>query len=496
MLFFQCKRHQEKFPEFSFDDETYLIVKLENCSDTIEITIKSYPRFPFSFVNKIIKTTSDTIVTIPLKCNMPDFYSFYINEKSRSLYLIPNDTLFVTVNFKHFDNIRSSLKLNGSSAGINEFYALKYNHFGYLNVSDISHNYINPSYTIYQTATIIDSLSNLELNFLKNNSKTFKLPPWFVMTEKNSIKYRSAALKLSQISYRNYFYKEKISDTNYYDFLDTIKINNRKAKYSLLYYEFLDSYFFQKYIEEMEGKYGLTDRVIPLRFKMMKDIRKELTVDSKDLFLAYIISPLYYHIQNDIIKYGSNPELCFYLIDSLIRSQEDQFTDKMLYQYIISGWDNKKDSVIAYLKDMILLKEGDKAPDFYLSDTNGKYFSLKDFKGRLVYLNFWAEYCNPCLSSIPDKNKLIKQFEDKPIVFVNIYLSSTEKKWKKIIKEKKLSGINLICKGNWYKILKKEYNIYGIPFYVLIDKEGKIIKNKNEGPETVSNKLKKLLEKH
>jgi cytochrome c biogenesis protein CcmG/thiol:disulfide interchange protein DsbE len=68
---------------------------------------------------------------------------------------------------------------------------------------------------------------------------------------------------------------------------------------------------------------------------------------------------------------------------------------------------------------------GDRAPDFALTDAEGRKVQLADFAGKVVVLNFWATWCPPCRREIPDFVQLQKQYGPKGVVVVGISLDDS-----------------------------------------------------------------------
>jgi len=134
------------------------------------------------------------------------------------------------------------------------------------------------------------------------------------------------------------------------------------------------------------------------------------------------------------------------------------------------------------------LKPGNNAPNFTLLDLEGKQVSLSDFKGKIIYIDFWGIYCAPCIDEIQNYSpKIQEKYKDKDIVFINICVDTkVEEDWKNKIKDLGFKGTHLIAKGWTNNQVCKDYNISGIPHYVLIDKEGKIISSNAARPSFIS----------
>src|SRR5688572_26656151 len=60
------------------------------------------------------------------------------------------------------------------------------------------------------------------------------------------------------------------------------------------------------------------------------------------------------------------------------------------------------------------------APSFTLWDTNGQSFRLDDYKGNIVLLNFWATWCAPCKTEIPDLVKWQRQYQEQGLRIIGI----------------------------------------------------------------------------
>ncbi len=159
--------------------------------------------------------------------------------------------------------------------------------------------------------------------------------------------------------------------------------------------------------------------------------------------------------------------------------------NESFFKNLTDNYDVMHDKVIAQEKAMARLKKGMPAPEFTdFENYKGGKNSLSDFKGKYVYIDVWATWCMPCIAEIPHLKKLQKKYEDKNIEFLSISTDDTNKtaktwkearkKWRKMVKDKSLDGVQLWA-GKSNVSLEEDYMIYGIPRFILIDPEGKLI---------------------
>ncbi|HMO31831.1 MAG TPA: TlpA disulfide reductase family protein [Lacibacter sp.] len=149
-----------------------------------------------------------------------------------------------------------------------------------------------------------------------------------------------------------------------------------------------------------------------------------------------------------------------------------------------------------------------KAFDFLLHDSTGKEYRLADFKGKMIFVDFWASWCAPCKAQIPYQKELEKHYAGKDIVFLGVSLDRSKEAWLKAVKEEDLHGYILHAEGDFKNAFPKAYGIEAIPRYMLIDAEGNMIsdnmmkpQNKKEimgiiDAELYSKNTVEILEKH
>jgi len=126
------------------------------------------------------------------------------------------------------------------------------------------------------------------------------------------------------------------------------------------------------------------------------------------------------------------------------------------------------------------IRAGTKAPNFSLEDLGGKKSELKHFKGKVVFLNFWATWCGPCKEEMPSMEELSKQFKDRDFVFLSISVDYAGVKPVKDFIEKHRYTFPVLIDPKCETL--DLFEVKGIPTTFLIDKKGFII-GKAIGPK-------------
>lgn len=123
--------------------------------------------------------------------------------------------------------------------------------------------------------------------------------------------------------------------------------------------------------------------------------------------------------------------------------------------------------------------------DFAMLDINDKVCHLSDFRGHAVFIDVWATWCGPCCMEIPFVEKLVEHYkDDSRIEFVSISFDSNRNAWVKKLDEDKPAWKQFICNREQQKALKDMFGIIGIPRFIFIDKDGKIISGNAPRPSS------------
>jgi thiol-disulfide isomerase/thioredoxin len=129
----------------------------------------------------------------------------------------------------------------------------------------------------------------------------------------------------------------------------------------------------------------------------------------------------------------------------------------------------------APLPESLLLQkpsEAVEAPEFTLKDVGGKAVRLKDLRGKLVFLNFFATWCGPCREEIPAMEQLHRVYRDKGLAFLAVDMREGGKSVKAFLAELKATFPTVLDEDG---SVSHEYGIRALPVSFLIGRDGVIL---------------------
>lgn len=375
--------------------------------------------------------------------------TFFHGDEITEMFLSPGDSLRLTLDTKQFDE---TVVYEGRGAEVNNYLAQKTLTFGPMSAEP--YKLLEKEFLAYD-----DSMTNARFQFFtKHFSKTPVNNPSFQAFkdyELEEIYYQSVNLRISYPQLHPYLNRasgQKVVSEKYYDFLGDVPPYDESAILSPSYFEYL---------------VGHVDKEISKIY--MQDTTQSMT----DLKSGYIEEKLSGDIREYIYAY--------WIYDLLIEQRDIGEGVAVLDRFRQASPGSR---YVPMLEETLLLTSslapGSPAPDFTCLDTEGKEVSLSDFRGKIVYMDIWATWCGPCRSEIPHAEKLGDEMRNEDVVFLCVSIDGDENAWKEFVKKKNMHGVHVLSEGEFNSPVSTRYGVTGIPHYILIDREGKIV-NSNAG---------------
>ncbi|NJO89869.1 MAG: AhpC/TSA family protein [Chloroflexia bacterium] len=146
------------------------------------------------------------------------------------------------------------------------------------------------------------------------------------------------------------------------------------------------------------------------------------------------------------------------------------------------------------VKSVSLLEIGSEAPEIDLPGVDGKNIKLSSLRGKYVLIDFWAAWCGPCRRESPNMVEVYKKYNKKGFEIYSVSLDKSKDAWTAAIEKDNLGAwAHVSDLKYWNSIAAKDYGVDGIPFTVLLDKEGKIVEKGLRG-DKLKDKLAELFD--
>lgn len=179
----------------------------------------------------------------------------------------------------------------------------------------------------------------------------------------------------------------------------------------------------------------------------------------------------------------------------------------LILEYIgsngVEGTEDLRKLAKTYITDPVMLSEveseyddldpilpGKPSPDFKAEDVDGTVHTLSEFRGKYLYIDVWATWCAPCRREVPKLKALEAAYEGRNITILGLSVDSDRDAWEKRLASGELSE-NQLWLGDDSSFMK-DYQINGIPRFILLDPEGKIVDA--DAPRPSSDTIGKLLD--
>lgn len=312
----------------------------------------------------------------------------------------------------------------------------------------------------------------------------------------NTLNAERAQLLLEHLERRNYYTAQKFDyyypEESYDDFLDSINFDNDFSKTTaskFLTNSYLNYRARQAFKSKTDNEWWQENLSWKLTFVSTQP--KSLWTD---LLALSTIRDYSFGLMTD------NFFVDLETFDNEFNNKFSNSQNKHLFKVNITPYKN--------------LAPGKPAPDFELPDSSGNMHRLSDFKGNIVYIDFWGTWCYPCIKEIPDALILQEQYtKDEPVIFLYValeydstdiagwkeFISGNNPRFAKFLNHKPFPGVHLVAEKQFRNEAISAYKLNSAPTHVLIDQNGNIVKARakrsNKIQEDIDELLKTIMEK-
>lgn len=367
------------------------------------------------------------------------YYTIGDGNEHTEMYLKPGFDLNIYINTKEFDE---SIQYSGVGASENQYLAKAYlfdeglgklNNYGY--------------YAKLREKSFLklrDSIKILEINLLNQYKSKVDKDFYNVCFMKIDYEYRS---KLANYESMHSFLtknKEFKVSSEFPEPFKGIDLNN-KAWFDFIEYTGLIG----AYLDDKTSKDMLDKKSTDYYLTFLNNLKIEIKSTQLQEKFAY-----------DLGKYR------------MVYSKDVDSLYKRVMEFIVDT--AKRSEITLQYTRLKNMKVGSQSTSFTFKDINGNDVSLESLKGKFVYIDIWATWCGPCIAEIPFLKALEDTLKGKEIVFVSICMNDVRASWEKMVVNSKLGGIQLFAENSNDPFFLN-YLVSGVPRFILLDKDGKIM---------------------
>lgn len=469
-LFIQCKVPAQK----NIPAKTVVSGKIKNLDVYPSTKTFSVEIIDFRGKETIITDTIKTDGTFTLKFDLYISQDVKITPLVGRIFAHPGDSIHIEIDFKNIAEVKFSgdaqkpnqelYKYLNSNYSVDEFRNLRFKTLDFESCKRVCDSARN-------------ILANKRAEFIKETNPSSETRAW-INQYINTKYYRSLLITPVQNIQKAKDYANNPQPKDYFSYLDSIECSFNQEQINTDAIELLDLYFFISQLNSLSENYNAnTDSTITF------DVADLIKKQKNGLFKQFLLGDFFYRqLNQNNIEYFDKQRNMF---DSLIH---EPFIRLPLLTYYCKL---KKDIQNPQIASDAILKKMDKTVGKDLMDS-----ILNANKGKVTYIDCWATWCGPCIQEMPNSRKLMEKYAGKKIEFVYFCFNSKEEVWKLTLAQLQLSGQQYLCNQEQSSAISKGFGIKGIPFYILINKQGNIVDSGNHlrpgNPETIR-KIDKLL---
>lgn len=403
---------------------------------------------------------------LEIQIEKPVMATLLVGKRRMNLWLEPGAQIRVDFDAADMEN---TLAFSGANAAASELWYGLQRKLG----EQYGQRQINEAHRNLQAQEMLDFVQEMQaqrLGFFAEFAGNTKPGEAFTTYFQTWVDYDAYVVLLNYPSYHAYF--NQLSDApalpeHYYDFLQkTLPLDDSKLDVPA-------------YLSFLSGYLGYQSKQL--------EIPEELQSAERDLFVA---------------RQVLNGKSQFFAMANTINFQlnHGEFeTAERLYKEFVSesAYADLNATLEKAYQAVQRVLPGNQAPEFTLQNIHGENVSLSDFKGKVVYLDFWASWCGPCMREVPFAKELKKRFEgEDDLVFLYVSVDEDAMAWRNTVERHEIQGVHLNIPGMRHEI-GQNYNVKGVPSFFIIDRDGVIHDNNPKRPsmEGIDDQLKAALQK-
>jgi cytochrome c biogenesis protein CcmG, thiol:disulfide interchange protein DsbE len=123
--------------------------------------------------------------------------------------------------------------------------------------------------------------------------------------------------------------------------------------------------------------------------------------------------------------------------------------------------------------DPVGVKEGERAPEFAVRD-GARELRLSDLRGDVVFLNFWASWCAPCVEEMPDMELIHRAFRDRKFRMIAVSADAEKRTVTDFLEQQ---GLTLPAYVDAKRKISEKYGVFAFPETFIIDATGRVVKH-------------------
>ena len=231
-------------------------------------------------------------------------------------------------------------------------------------------------------------------------------------------------------------------------------------------------YDLDKYLQQSQQQLDMQARANPPQLQRLQQEFKKIAVKVEADELALIK------------KHNDSPVSAFVIASKLPQSLDEV---KLAERYDALSEKAKATSygkqIAADLEMMKKVAVGEIAPNFSAPLADGGVLSLHETKAKVKVVDFWASWCGPCRGEIPHLRHVSELYEEGVFHIISISIDEREKDWKRALKQEKMTWTQLNDRKGMKGPVPQKYKVNGVPFSLILDKEGRIVAGGVRGAE-------------